>query len=113
MIFCYYMTQRPPMPGAQPKKGLIDIQTLDANQPTKDVGRAYARLTYDRPLSSAEISGYELMPDTDQLRQNEDHYMGMLIKFNPILNGWDVWDNNVFVTCAETLEEAKEGIRSL
>lgn len=93
MLYKYYMTQRPAMPGAQPSKGLVDIQEIDPNQQTEGIGRAYALLTYNRQLTSAEISGYELTPDTDQLRQNVERYMGMDIKFNPVLNlvgrlGW-------------------------
>ena len=43
MEFTYYMTQRPPMPGAQPKQGLIEIEDLDPYDADRGF-RAYARL---------------------------------------------------------------------
>lgn len=113
MLYKYYMTQRPAMPGAQPSKGLVDIQEINPNQQTNGVGRAYARLTYDRPLTNAEVSNYELTPDADQLRKNAERYMGMDIKFNPVLNLWDIWDGDDLIGSASTLEEAKSGIDNL
>lgn len=61
---CYYMTQRPAQPGAQPKKGLTDIQAFDSRTFIPSIGReAYALLTYDRVLTAEEVRDYELVPD--------------------------------------------------
>jgi hypothetical protein len=112
-MFAYYMTQRPPMPGAQPRNDLVEIEELDPTKPIEGVGRAYAKLIYSRPLTDAEISDFELMPDTDSLRKNEEHYKGMTIRFNPILNLWDVWEGEELVASVGSIEEAKAGIDSL
>lgn len=65
----YYMTQRPPMPGAMPRSGLVEIEEFDGRVYCKEIMReAYARLTYDRELTKQEIYDYELTPE---------HYIGM------------------------------------
>lgn len=61
---CYYMTQRPPMPGAQPKKGLVNIESFDGRPYIDEIDHeAYALLTYDRVLLDSELREYELVPD--------------------------------------------------
>lgn len=63
----YYMTQRPPMPGAMPKEGLLHWEMLDddGNRVFCDkIGlEAYAKLEYSRELTEKEISDYELTPE--------------------------------------------------
>lgn len=62
-MYRYYMTQRPPMPGAQPRDGLVDILPLDKNNSIPFLGKgAYAILFYSRPLTDEEIRDYELFP---------------------------------------------------
>lgn len=63
MIYCYFMTQRPPMPGAMPKEGLYEIEDYDAKKFVPEVGcTAYAKLYYGRELSKEEVKQYELEP---------------------------------------------------
>lgn len=65
MNYKYYMTQRPPMPGAMPKDGLIDIHEVMPAEYCDAVGHnVYATLTYDRQLSKGEIRAYELTPES-------------------------------------------------
>lgn len=112
MEFTYYMTQRPPMPGAQPKQGLIEIEDVALYDESRGF-RAYARLHYDRPLDRKEILDYELLPDTDQLRMNAEDYKGFEIKYNPLLGIWDVWCEGRLEASVNTLEEAKQCIDEL
>ena len=63
MRYVYYMTQRPPMPGAMPKEGLIEIEAREPWKRLPGVGRAYAKLIYDRRLTDKEIEDYELVEE--------------------------------------------------
>lgn len=66
-MYRYFMTQRPPMPGAQPKLGLCSIEDLDKNVQISSLGKgAYAILTYSRPLTKKEMVDYELTPCADK-----------------------------------------------
>ena len=61
----YYMTQRPPMPGAMPKAGLRCTLEYDGKQYVPKIGmKAWACLTYDRKLTAKEIRDYELVPES-------------------------------------------------
>lgn len=63
MIYCYFMTQRPPMPGALPKEGLCKIEEYDTKKFVYEFGgTAYAKLYYGRELSKEEVKQYELEP---------------------------------------------------
>ena len=65
----YYMTQRPPMPGAMPIYGLIDIQEYNGKSFVASINLpAWAKLTYNRKLKCGEISDYELMPESYTVR---------------------------------------------
>lgn len=110
MDFCYYMTQRPAMPGAMPRRGLTHIEELDPAANTPGVGRAYAKLTYDRQLTDSEISDYELVISGERPIVQ---YYGFEIRYNPILNLWDVYEAGSLMASTATLEEAKVGIRGL
>lgn len=110
MMFKYYMTQRPAMPGAMPKEGLMEIEDFDPTKPIDGVGRAYARLTYNRQLSEKEVFSYELMYDGDR---HIEHYHGYEVRFNPVLTVWDVWNGDSLVATTTTREEAIEGIDAL
>lgn len=60
--FVYYMTQRPPAPGAQPS-GCLLIDDFGGKKYCPEIGmKAYARITYGRMLTEKEIYQYELIP---------------------------------------------------
>ena len=66
-MYRYYMTQRPAMPGAMPKKGLDMIEDRDPDDIIPNLGKgAYAVITYTRKLTEQEISDYELTPYDDE-----------------------------------------------
>lgn len=59
----YYCTERPPMPGAIPKRGLLEIREYDRRTFVPDIGReAWAELIYGRELTEEEVFEYELAP---------------------------------------------------
>lgn len=58
MKYRYYMTQRPPGPGCQPAKGMINA---DFNTGRMEGHRIWGYVEYDRQLTSEEINDYELM----------------------------------------------------
>ena len=63
MDYHYFMTQRPPMPGAMPRKGLKEIIAYDPDDYIPEICHViYAELVYDRELTKEEVSDYELMP---------------------------------------------------
>lgn len=59
MAYTYYTTARPAAPGAIPAGGLETIENFDAR---RNVGHctAWARVTYNRPLSAQELARYEM-----------------------------------------------------
>ena len=61
--WAYYATQRWPVPGAIPRKGLLSTYDFDERKyiPTIEK-RAYGYAIYDRQLTEKEISEYELTP---------------------------------------------------
>lgn len=59
--YVYWMTQRPPMPGAMPAYGLIEVVEFGERKWEPTIQReAWAKLTYNRELKSSEIRDYEL-----------------------------------------------------
>ena len=59
----YYTTQRPPAPGAQPKRGLLKFFVYENRLYVEAIGRfAWGSVVYDRPLTAEEIDDYELVP---------------------------------------------------
>lgn len=59
----YYMTQRPPMPGAFP--GGADVTEYMEPRMIPEIGReAYAMLEYDHELPAELVGEYELTPET-------------------------------------------------
>ena len=111
----YYMTQRPPMPGAMPKIGLVDIQDLNPNDIIPEIGKgAYALLTYSQPLSGKDICDYELTPYG---QQRSEVYKGYELTFLPQHQEWAVTSLEnpqlgVIAYC-NTREEVIEGIDDL
>jgi len=58
--YVYYLTQRPPMPGAQPRKGLLEMKEFEDRE--RAPYRAWGMAVYDRKLTDAEVQDYELTP---------------------------------------------------
>ena len=57
----YYLTQRPPMPGAIPR-GAIAVAEYDGREFVREINRAaYGWAEYDHPLTKREIEDYELV----------------------------------------------------
>jgi len=54
MTYRYYMTQRPPSPGAQPR-GSINVVSYD----NKKDG-AWGYVEYEKPLTDKQVKDYEL-----------------------------------------------------
>lgn len=61
MRFTYYTPYRPPSPGCQPSKGLVEVVDFDDRILTDDGIQAWGKVVYDRPLTDAEVRDYELV----------------------------------------------------
>lgn len=71
-IYNYYMTQRPPMPGAMPKHDLVGIQEYKAPMKIPCISdHVYAQIQYSRKLSPEEIRDYELKEPAPSTRQRK------------------------------------------
>lgn len=58
----YYCLQRPPAPGTIPR-GVINIEYWDARPFVSEINHhAWGYVEYERKLTDAEISDYELAP---------------------------------------------------
>lgn len=69
--YWYYITQRPPAPGAMPKRGLIKFFEYERRLFVPAIGRnAYGSLVYDRPLTAEEIDDYELVQMPEKQWEN-------------------------------------------
>lgn len=67
----YYTTQRPPAPGAQPKRGLLKFFVYEDRLYVEAIGRfAWGSVVYDRPLTAEEIDDYELVPMPEKQWEN-------------------------------------------
>ncbi len=55
--YTYYCRLRPPAPGCQPKRGLIEI---DYNSITANNREYWGSITYNRPLTENEMYNYDL-----------------------------------------------------
>ena len=56
----YYLTQRPPMPGAFPGKP-VNMETYDDRKFIDEIGRhAWGWVEYQWPLTEKEVTDYEL-----------------------------------------------------
>lgn len=62
--YIYYLTQRPPMPGAFPKPAgnkILDVVSFDDRTYIEEIGKdAWGYVTYSEPLSQQDIDDYEL-----------------------------------------------------
>lgn len=108
MPYTYYMTMRPPMPGAQPMEGLVEIIEMD-NGWVQDIRHtAYAKLVYDRPLTEQEVEQYELETPIEYRAE----YKGYTIQ--SCKRGYEVYDKRGrHIARVDTVEEATQGIDSL
>lgn len=62
-MWWYYLTQRPPAPGAQPGNGLIRTYEYEHRIYIPAIGReAYGSAVYGRQLTEQEVDNYELVP---------------------------------------------------
>lgn len=63
-MFRYYLTQRPPMPGAFPKPKDNKVVGLEAFDERRSVpmlhSQAWGYVEYEQPLSAKEVREYEL-----------------------------------------------------
>lgn len=60
--YAYYMTERPAMPGAQPRDGLVNVVNMEDSNIKVDGKHVYSRVEYNRELAESEIRNYELIP---------------------------------------------------
>jgi len=61
-VYRYHTTQRPPSPGTIPK-GSTNVKSFDSKLSNADINsNSWGYAEYDRPLTKAEISDYELTP---------------------------------------------------
>ncbi len=58
-MYAYYMTMRPPMPGAQPH-GMDHFEEYEQRTEMPDGTMAWATIYYKRELTEDEIRTYEL-----------------------------------------------------
>lgn len=57
----YFLTERPPMPGALPKDGLEIVLSFDEKEYHEEIeGKAWGKAWYSRPLTHEELLEYEL-----------------------------------------------------
>lgn len=79
MRHSYYMTQRPPMPGAMPAMGLINVESFKGRKMVDEIGRpAYAKITYTRELSGADVADYELIPEFYKVQLTRKDIMNLI-----------------------------------
>lgn len=110
-MYSYYMTQRPPCPGAQPRNGLVNVHELDPDSDTPGIGRAYAMLEYDRELTEDEVRNYELTPAD---RPKPVIYKGYQIVWNDWSHDFEVINRRGFtIAHTDTVLEAQDGIDTL
>lgn len=65
MAYRYYLTQRPPVPGAVPESGRIRaVEDFGGRKYVQKIGEAYGYVEYDQPLTQIQIHSYELTEET-------------------------------------------------
>lgn len=90
-MYKYYLTQRPPMPGAFPKpqgNEVVEICDFGGQRLCREIGReAWGSVTYKRPVSEVLVNSFEMvkLDDTDfsaqyqmlsRLKSDCDYYLG-------------------------------------
>lgn len=117
-VYRYYCQFRPPMPGAIPRDGLVNIGDYDYPQSFDGIS-AWGFAEYNRPLTDKEISDYELVASRNNPLGDKSHreYKGYVIEYIPQDKFWAVTSTEnpqlgVIAYC-DTQEEAIEGIDGL
>ena len=59
MTYRYYLTQRPPSPGAQPK-GFIAMEDYGVRKPLSNGKLAWGHVDYKEKLTKGQVTEYEL-----------------------------------------------------
>ena len=63
LMFKYYSCLRPVSIGTYPKAGLVEFKNYDRRKFVDEIQwEAWGELWYDRPLTDAEVYGYDFMP---------------------------------------------------
>ena len=61
MSYRYYLTQRPPMPGAVPESYTVTAtEDFGMKKLVPMIGEAYGWVEYDHPLTQKQVKDYEL-----------------------------------------------------
>ena len=69
MTYRYYLTQRPPMPGAVPEGNkVIGAEDFVTKREVPMIGEAYGYVEYDHPLTNKQIRDYELTMEVHRHR---------------------------------------------
>ena len=101
----YYLTQRPPAPGAIPR-GSKNTVSFDTKQEVDGL-EAWGYVEYDKPLTDEQISDYELSENVTETKQ-VDNIIGMETN----INGWYVKVQNYNETYSEYKIIATKGNQS-
>ncbi len=108
MLYTYFMTMRPPMPGAQPMQGLVAMVDMNCDWVQDIQHTAYAKLIYDRQLTESEIEQYELAVPIAYRTE----YKGYTIQ--SCKKGYEVYNKSGrIIATVDTVESAMHGIDSL
>lgn len=70
LVFRYYTRMRPPMPGAIPRKGLVNTEDFGERKVFRGL-EAWGYAEYDRALDGKEIRDYELAESPDNPFERE------------------------------------------
>ena len=66
MAYRYYLTQRPPAPGAVPESRRVRaVEDFGGKRYVQRIGEAYGWVEYDQPLTQIQIHSYELTEVTN------------------------------------------------
>ena len=69
MTYRYYLTQRPPVPGAVPNSNAITAaEDFGIRKEVPMIGEAYGWVEYEKPLTNEETERYELTPEAHRHR---------------------------------------------
>lgn len=80
MAYRYYLTQRPPAPGAVPESRRIRaVEDFGGKRYVQRIGEAYGWVEYDQPLTQIQIHSYELTEATEPFEiRFEDGSKGLI-----------------------------------
>lgn len=66
MAYRYYLTQRPPAPGAVPESVRVRAcEDFGGKKYVQRIGEAWGYVEYDHPLTQIQIHSYELVEATE------------------------------------------------